>query len=294
MQWFSLAGVTFVALLPLVNPFGALPLFASLTQSYTPSQRRSQAMRAALFAFLVLFVTEFIGNSMLHLFGLSLGMLQIAGGLIVANTAWSMSTGAPRVSPHAERELRRRGLSEWKASTVAAVSQAASAVADAAHTTSAAILELPQRVTSSHEDPDEPQRGGDEPEDDPPEASEVDPSEAEPTQSAAPPPKVPDISFTPMTIPMLTGPGSMGIVIGLVAQYHGVMDWIGITIGIAGMALLSLLCLLATTPINRALGPGGILAMQRIFGFITLGIAVALVSTGIASLFGLTLHGIDG
>lgn len=293
MHWFSLAGLTFAALFPLVNPFAALPLFASLTQDGPASWRKEMAVKAAVYVFVILIVTEFVGNGLLNFFGLSLGMLQIAGGLIVANTAWQMSTGSPRISQKEEHHVKRKVFHAMKESTVHAVAVAKTSMTRATHDATDAMASLPGHLipgnttdstagsaeVSSSEPAEEPDsiRG---------DSSQSDSGH---NQEHKKPGAFPDISFSPMAMPMLAGPGSMGVVIGIVTQNKGVADSFGIALGIVAIALLSMLTLLAATPINRSLGASGVMVLQRVFGFITLGIAVALVSTGISSLFGIPL-----
>ncbi len=306
MSWFSIAGITFLALFPIINPFAALPLFASLTRDGTPAWRKQMAIKASVYAFIILVITEYIGNGLLSFFGLSLGTLQIAGGLIVAHTAWGMSTGTPKISNQEKRRIKRHVGAAMKSATIRAVSTAADTVSHTAHHASAAVAELPDllvpeldKVTgSTTTDSSEKKPGNAAPELDDVAAHEVDvpppPSEqpAEPGAASGHPEqeaKLPDISFTPMAMPMLAGPGAMGVVIGLVARHTGAVESIGIAVGIAAICVLALLTLLAATPINRWLGPGGVLVLQRVFGFITLGIAVALVTQGISDLFGIPI-----
>lgn len=275
MDWISVAGVTFAALFPLVNPLGALPLFASLTQSDTKSFRTQQAIKTAVYTFVILVVFEYAGNAILQFFGLSLGMLQIAGGLIVGHTGWNMSTGTPRVSPSEEKRL----IHETKRRK-----HALSAMKDAVTAVPAAVEELGQKVV---ELPSEMHlhQGLD---------ATSTPVDAPQPESKAESPKANgqlDISFSPMAMPMLAGPGAIGVVIGVTARNPGGANSIGIAVGILAIALLTLICLLTAGRITKLLGPSGIMAMQRIFGFIVLAIAVALIATGISALFGLQLHG---
>lgn len=278
MEWLSFIGLAAAGLFPLVNPLGAVPLFASLTQDFPKSAQRKQAIRASVFAFCILAISLLAGQAVLNFFDLSLGMLQIAGGLIVGNTAWQMSTGNNRLSHSDIRRLHHRG---FKTSLVEAAGGFVSTVAELPHK----VTELPAHVAQATHlktanDNDEPRATGETPDDQ--------------GESGADDQAVPDISFSPMAMPMLAGPGAIGVAIGLAAQGTAPLDTVGSLIGIAVIAVLSVVCLLAAGGINNRLGPSGIDAMTRIFGFIVLGIAVALIANGISSLFGVTLHGTTG
>lgn len=197
----SAAVATFLALFPIVNPFGAIPIFFALTGEFPPAERNSTALKTAIYVIIILVVFLFFGRFVLILFGISLPVLRIAGGLIVANTAWSMVTGNSRMT--------------------------------AAESNEASTKE--------------------------------------------------DISLTPMAMPMLSGPGSIGVVMGLSAD-AGTVSYLGIVIGIVALGLVVYLFLRLGGPLVRRLGPGAAGAINRIFGFLLLAIAVQLVCDGIADL----------
>src|SRR5215475_3610322 len=89
---------TFFALFPIVNPLGGIPLFFSLTGNFTREERNATALRTALYVLGILVVFMLFGRFVLSFFGISLPVLKIAGGLIVANTAWGMVTGNSRLT----------------------------------------------------------------------------------------------------------------------------------------------------------------------------------------------------
>lgn len=96
-----------------------------------------------------------------------------------------------------------------------------------------------------------------------------------------------DISFTPLAMPMLSGPGSMAICIGLIRPTY--FDKALTVLGFALVALAAFLILLFSLRLTRVLGKPGMAAMARIMGFITLAIGVNFFATAIAALFpGLT------
>src|SRR5215470_624780 len=194
------AAATFLALFPIVNPFGGIPLFFSITSGFTQKDRYRAALRTALHVFVILVTFMFFGRFVLNFFGISLPVLQIAGGLIVANTAWGMVTGGNRITP--------------------------------AESDEAATKE--------------------------------------------------DISLTPMAMPMLSGPGSIGVVMGLAAHVDSPSAYLGMVIGIGGLSVSVFLFLRLGGPLVARLGPGTAGAISRIFGFLILAIAVQLIWDGAA------------
>src|SRR3984885_3967094 len=98
------AAATFLALFPIVDPFGGIPIFFSMTSSWTAEDRRRTAMKTGLWVFAILVTFLFFGRFVLYFFGISLPVLKIAGGLIVANTAWAMVTSHARITPEESHE----------------------------------------------------------------------------------------------------------------------------------------------------------------------------------------------
>ena len=103
-----------------------------------------------------------------------------------------------------------------------------------------------------------------------------------------------DISFTPLAMPSLAGPGSISVVLGAAAQIRSIRpeDWRMVYVAvILGMALTLFICFLVlrvASSMVRYLGPGGIDAMTRIFGFLLICIGMQFLLTGISDFFGLT------
>ena len=86
------AAATFLALFPIVDPFGGVPIFFTMTSAWSAQDRRRTAFKTGMWVFVILVTFLFFGRFVLHFFGISLPVLKIAGGLIVANTAWGMVT----------------------------------------------------------------------------------------------------------------------------------------------------------------------------------------------------------
>src|SRR5579864_2273961 len=194
------AAATFLALFPIVDPFGGVPIFYSLTAHWPAQDRRNTALKTSAYVFSILVVFLFFGRFVLYFFGISLPVLKIAGGLIVANTAWGMVTSTARITP-----------------------------------------------AESHE--------------------------AESKE---------DISLTPLAMPLMSGPGAIGVVMALAAHVDNAAAYLGMVIGVAGIALSVSLFFCLGGPLVRRLGPSAVGAINKIFGFLILAIAVQLVWDGVA------------
>jgi len=97
--------VVVAALFPIVNPLGSAPVFLSLTRGYPLDLREKLIFRITVNSFLLLMISMLIGTHVLRFFGISIPVVQVAGGLIVAVTGWrviSEKEGDPKpqaVSP---------------------------------------------------------------------------------------------------------------------------------------------------------------------------------------------------
>lgn len=194
------AAATFLALFPIVDPFGGIPVFFAMTSDWTTRDRSRTALKTGVWVFVILVTFLFLGRFVLNFFGISLPVLKIAGGLIVANTAWGMVTSTARITP-----------------------------------------------AESHEAEDKE-----------------------------------DISLTPLAMPLMSGPGAIGVVMALAAHVDNAAGYLGMVIGLAGIALSVSLFFYLGGPLVRRLGPSAVGAINRIFGFLILAIAVQLVWDGVA------------
>jgi multiple antibiotic resistance protein len=194
--------VTLLSLFPIMNPIGNLPAFFALTAGDSPARRRVQALHTAAWVVVLLVVFSVLGKELLHALGISLPALQIAGGLVVAHSAYAMVTNGPRLTAAEQGD----GLAAQ------------------------------------------------------------------------------DISFSPMAMPLLAGPGAIGTVIALASRSDGTPAVFGIVLGSVAMGALVALILITGDPLLGRLGATGVAALTRIFGFLILAIAVELIAHGVLGL----------
>ncbi|MCW2747333.1 MAG: rane protein [Nocardioidaceae bacterium] len=204
MNTVNVATAALAALLPIVNPIGALAAFAGMTGSFDPAETRKQAIRVGLYVFAILAIFTMLGSVVLSAFGITLGALQVAGGLVVGHSGFGM------IVPRENFTAAEKDHAATKA----------------------------------------------------------------------------DISFTPMALPLIAGPGAIGVVIALAARQPGIEDRLGIVVAVAIVSVIITVLLRWGTPIVDKLGPSGIGAITRIIGFLILAIGVELLTHGIRSLYG--------
>jgi multiple antibiotic resistance protein len=80
----------FSALLPLINPLGSALIFLGLVGNAPIESYRALARRIAINTVIFFAVIELIGSSVLGFFGISLPIMQFAGGVVIAMIGWSL------------------------------------------------------------------------------------------------------------------------------------------------------------------------------------------------------------
>ena len=195
--------LTFVSLFPICNPFGNAAIFLSLTDGDDQAWRRSQALRASIWAFVLITAFYLAGAYIFGFFGISLPGVQTAGGLVILRIGFQQLT--PDKRHHHSEEEENEAKSKK------------------------------------------------------------------------------DLSFTPMALPLLSGPGSYAVVIALASKTAlESLPAVGSVIaGIFAVTVTCWVCLREAGYLARILGINGMNALTRIMGFILLCIAVQLIIDGI-------------
>jgi multiple antibiotic resistance protein len=107
LLWMSFL-VAFTALLPLINPIGSALVFLGLVGDEPAEVYGRLAWKIAIATTVFLIVIQFLGSMLLGFFGISLPIVQVTGGIVIAATAWSLlfekDASAPARDKHAEIE----------------------------------------------------------------------------------------------------------------------------------------------------------------------------------------------
>lgn len=197
---------TFSALFSVVNPFGAIPLFAALTEDLDKKARNEQAMKACIYMTGILIVFFFAGTFILNFFGIRLEDIRIAGGILIVRSAFQLLSPGSHRGKEVHKDVKEEGMQKD------------------------------------------------------------------------------DISFTPMAMPMLSGPGAIAVTIGMFDQAKGFMEYNSMVIAIILVAVASFCILFSAEKLNNFLGKGGMAALSRMMGFIILSIGVSMILNGILPL----------
>ena len=104
----------FAALFPVINPPGGGLIFLGVTWYTTSAAREVLARRIASYAFVLLVLSLFFGSYVLKVFGISVPVLRVAGGAIVAAMGWRLlhSTDGKREEKVGEADIPLKDLQQ--------------------------------------------------------------------------------------------------------------------------------------------------------------------------------------
>ena len=82
--------IAFSALLPLINPLGSALVFLGLVGDAPAGAYRVLARKIAINNVIFLVIIGLLGSTILHFFGISLHIVQVAGGLVIVAMGWAV------------------------------------------------------------------------------------------------------------------------------------------------------------------------------------------------------------
>ena len=87
--------LVFGSLFPIVNPPGSAFMFLAHTRHLSRAQRAELAARVAIYAFLIVNGSLYVGSAVLTLFGVSIPALRVGGGIVIAVAGWRLLNAKP-------------------------------------------------------------------------------------------------------------------------------------------------------------------------------------------------------
>ena len=91
----KVAATIFLALLPVVNPIGTALILSGMTSGTDPAVWKAMSWKIAAYSFLVLIFFYLFGSLILQLLGITIPVVQVSGGLVLAVMGWQMLNGSP-------------------------------------------------------------------------------------------------------------------------------------------------------------------------------------------------------
>jgi multiple antibiotic resistance protein len=89
-NFFSYFSIGFSTLFPLINPVGSALIFLGVAGPAEPGVYKRLARKIALITVLFLLTIDFVGSFILSFFGVSLPVVEVAGGLVIASMGWKL------------------------------------------------------------------------------------------------------------------------------------------------------------------------------------------------------------
>lgn len=80
----------FIGLLAIINPFGAIPIFISMTAEQNSAQRKKTIDRVAIGVIVILLASLFFGDLILTFFGITIASFRVGGGILILLMAIAM------------------------------------------------------------------------------------------------------------------------------------------------------------------------------------------------------------
>ena len=188
------------SLFTMINPLGVVPIFISLTDSFSTNESRKVAIKASLISFIILTLFALSGKVIFDFFGISVDGLKVIGGILFFIMGYEMLRG--------------------------------------------------RTVPKKMENESNENFGG-------------------------------EVAITPLAIPMITGPGSITMVIILMQSADTFTEKGGIITGIFIVTFLTAIILISGRKLMSFLGPSGSNVMMRLMGLIVMLIAVEFFFAGI-------------
>ena len=95
----TLLAQAFVTVLVIMDPLGNIPIFLTLTKDHTRERQRAAALQSVSVAAGVILAFALFGQQILHLLGISIEALQVAGGLLLVGVALELLRPGGHATP---------------------------------------------------------------------------------------------------------------------------------------------------------------------------------------------------
>ncbi|MBC7530550.1 MAG: NAAT family transporter [Oligoflexus sp.] len=103
---------SFTALFAIVDPFALIPVFLTMTDRFSPAERKHVCSKAAIVATCILLSFAIAGERIFQLFGISIPAFQIAGGILL------LRFGIAQLSAERERVKREEESESFERSDI--------------------------------------------------------------------------------------------------------------------------------------------------------------------------------
>ena len=107
---FELYVATLASIFSIVNPLGAVPAYLAMTPTYSQKERNKTSRMTSIYFFLILCLFFLAGTWILSFFGISIGAMRIAGGLVIMSSGYTLLTGSITNSGATSKKVTEEAL----------------------------------------------------------------------------------------------------------------------------------------------------------------------------------------
>ncbi|QGF22656.1 MarC family protein [Raineyella fluvialis] len=230
----------------IMNPFVALPMFLALTAADSPSQQRRTGVRVVLYSLVMSAVVMAAGSAILSFFGITVNDFRVAGGIVLMTISLGMLHGGS--SAHEGSNSEKAEMRSRRPSAMAAAHSATGTPSTSGTATAGS-----DGTTAAD-------------------------ASGQTTEGDA------DISFYPLTFPMMLGPGTITSIIVFTGQAGGIGGMVSVAVALL-VVLAALFVVLWFAPaIGRRMSETLRTVMTRLMGMILAAISVAMIIAGLQQL----------
>lgn len=87
-NFIQLVFIGIIALFPVINPIGSAFIVSQYFEGLSKLQKRKTIKKIAFYTFVLCAITLFTGHYILELFGISVPIIQLAGGIMICKFGW--------------------------------------------------------------------------------------------------------------------------------------------------------------------------------------------------------------
>jgi multiple antibiotic resistance protein len=103
-SFIQLVFIGIIALFPVINPIGSAFIVSPYFDGLTEKERRNVVKKIAFYVFVLCTITLFTGHWILELFGITVPIIQLAGGIMICKLGWGLLSSDGDTKPGARNE----------------------------------------------------------------------------------------------------------------------------------------------------------------------------------------------
>jgi len=112
-SFINLVFIGIIALFPVVNPIGSAFIISPYFTNLNSADKKKALLKIVVYAFLICTVSLFAGHWILELFGISIPVIQLAGGIMISKMGWEFLSSDQKPAGPSETESEESAFSGY-------------------------------------------------------------------------------------------------------------------------------------------------------------------------------------